>query len=85
MLPLMVAATLSGFFVACGISGLRFEVITVSLAIGSGVLVHRCVDVPVRAALRRLPDRMMVLFAPERVTKTRLISLTSARVSERDR
>jgi len=84
MLPFMAAATLSAPFVAWGISGFRFEVIAALFAIGSGVLVHRCIDVPARAALRRLPDRMMVFFAAERVTETRLISLTSARVSERD-
>lgn len=84
MLPFMAVATLSGSFVAYGISGFRFEIAAALLAIGSGVLVHRCVEVPVRAALRRLPDRMMVPFVAERVTKTGLISLTSVGVSERD-
>jgi peptidoglycan/LPS O-acetylase OafA/YrhL len=57
MLPFMVAATLSGYLAAFGFSGFRFEMIAVLFAIGGGVLVHRCVDEPVRAALRRLPDR----------------------------
>jgi peptidoglycan/LPS O-acetylase OafA/YrhL len=60
MLPLLVATSLSGILVAHGISGLRFEVAEVLFALGCGVLVHRCVDLPARAALRRLPDRAMV-------------------------
>jgi peptidoglycan/LPS O-acetylase OafA/YrhL len=58
-LPFMVAVSLSGALVAYGFGGVLFEAITAFFAIGCGVIVHRCVDVPARAALRRLPDRMM--------------------------
>jgi peptidoglycan/LPS O-acetylase OafA/YrhL len=34
-------------------------------AVVSGALVHRCVDVPVRAALRRLPDRATAFIAAD--------------------
>jgi peptidoglycan/LPS O-acetylase OafA/YrhL len=60
-------------------------VVAALFAFGSCVLVHRCVDVPARAALRRLPDRIMVFAASERVARMRLIPLTSAGVAERDR
>ena len=60
MLPFLVAVSLSGTLVAHGISGLRFEVAAALFALGCGVLVHRCVDVPARRALRRLPDRMIL-------------------------
>jgi peptidoglycan/LPS O-acetylase OafA/YrhL len=54
-LPFIIALSLSGTLAAHGISGFRFEVIAALFAFGSCVLVHRCVDVPARAALRRLP------------------------------
>lgn len=85
MLPFMVAISISGTLTAHGISGSRFEVVAALFAFGSCVLVHRCVDVPARAALRRLPDRIMVFAASERVARMRLIPLTSAGVAERDR
>jgi peptidoglycan/LPS O-acetylase OafA/YrhL len=85
ILPLTVAVNLSGMFVASGLGGFRFEVIAALFAFGSCVLVHRCVDVPVRAALRRLPDRMMVFAAADRGAKMRFISLTSAGMPEQDR
>jgi peptidoglycan/LPS O-acetylase OafA/YrhL len=59
MLPFLVAVSLSGTLVAHGIGGFRFEMAAALFALGCGVLVHRCVDVPARAALRQLPDRMM--------------------------
>ena len=74
ILPFMVAVSLSGVLTAYGISGSRFEIIAVLFAFGSGVLVHRCVDVPARAALRRVPDWMMVLALNYWRTKMRLIS-----------
>jgi hypothetical protein len=81
----MVAVGLSGMFVSSGLGGSRFQVIATLFAIVSGVLVHRCIDVPVRAALRRLPDRMMVFAAADRAAKMRFISLTSAGMPEQDR
>lgn len=66
ILPLIVAVNISPMLVARGLGGSRFEVIASLLAIGSAVLVHRCIDVPARAALHRLPDRMMVFAANRR-------------------
>jgi peptidoglycan/LPS O-acetylase OafA/YrhL len=63
ILPFVVAVSLSGALVAHGIRGFRFEVIAALFAFGSCMLVHRCVDVPARAALRRLPDRIMIFLA----------------------
>jgi peptidoglycan/LPS O-acetylase OafA/YrhL len=84
-LPLMVAVSLSGTLVAHGFGGFRFEAIAALFAIGSGAMVHRCIDVPARAALRRLPDRIMAFAVGDRGPKIRLISLASAGVRERDR
>ena len=85
ILPFMVAVSLSGTLAPYGISGSRFEVIAVLFTFGSCVLVHRCVDVPARAALRRLPDRMMVFAAADRAAKMHFISLISAGLPEQDR
>jgi peptidoglycan/LPS O-acetylase OafA/YrhL len=85
ILPFMVVVSFSGTLAAYGISGSRFEIIAALFAFGSGVLVHRCVDVPARSALRRLPDRMMALFAAYRPAKMRFTSLTSAGATEQDR
>jgi peptidoglycan/LPS O-acetylase OafA/YrhL len=85
ILPFMVVVSVSGMLAAYGISGSRFEIIAALFAFGSGVLVHRCVDVPARAALRRLPDRMIALFAAKGAMKMRLISLISEGLLERDR
>jgi peptidoglycan/LPS O-acetylase OafA/YrhL len=84
-LPFMVAVSLSGALVAYGFGGVRFEAITALFAIGSGVIVHRCVDVPARAALRRLPDRMMAFAVADRAPRIRPILLASAGVPEQDR
>jgi peptidoglycan/LPS O-acetylase OafA/YrhL len=65
MLPFLVAVSLAGTLVAHGVIGFRFEVVAALFALGCGVLVHRCVDLPARGALRRLPDRM-ILFGPYR-------------------
>jgi peptidoglycan/LPS O-acetylase OafA/YrhL len=84
-LPFIVAVSLSGELVAHGISGFRFEVIAALFAFGSCVLVHRCVDVPIRAALRRLSDRMMVFAAADRVAKMRSKPPASTAASEQNR
>jgi peptidoglycan/LPS O-acetylase OafA/YrhL len=76
ILPFMVAVSLSETFVAVGLGGFRFQVIATLFAIGGGLLVHRRVDVPARAALRRVPDLMMVFAAADRVPKMRFTSLT---------
>ncbi len=83
--PLLVAVSLSGALVAHGFGGFRFEAIAALFAIGSGAMVHRYVDVPARAALRRLPDRIMAFAAGDRAPKVRLISQAPVRVPERDR
>jgi peptidoglycan/LPS O-acetylase OafA/YrhL len=84
-LPLMAAVSLSGALVAHGFGGLRFEVITALFALGSGAMVHRCVDVPARAALRRLPDRIMAFALGDRAPEIHLISRASVAVPERNR
>ncbi len=84
-LPFIVAVSVSGTLATCGISGSRFEVIAALFTFGSCVLVHRCVDVPARAALRRLPYRMTVLAAGNRAPNIRPILLASAAVPEQDR
>jgi peptidoglycan/LPS O-acetylase OafA/YrhL len=84
-LPLMVAVGLSGTLVAHGLGGVWFAIIAASLALGSGVLVHRCVDVPARAALRRLPDRVITFAAGYRRAGTRSAPLVPVAVRERDR
>jgi peptidoglycan/LPS O-acetylase OafA/YrhL len=85
MLPFMAVASLSGLLVAVGFGGFRFEVIAVSFAISSGILVHRCVDVPIRGALRRLPHRIIGFAAVGQEAKIRFTSLTSDGLPERDR
>ena len=84
-LPFIVAVSLAGTLANHGISGFRFEVIAASFTFGCCVLVHRCVDVPARAALRRLPYRMTALAVCDRVPKIRPILLASAAVPEQDR
>jgi len=84
-LPFTVAVSLAGTLAQHGISGLRFELIATLFAFGGGVLVHRCIDVPARAMLRRLPDWMMTFASGERGAKLNLMSLMSAGVPERDR
>jgi peptidoglycan/LPS O-acetylase OafA/YrhL len=84
VLPLIVAVNLSGMFLAAGLGGSRFEIIVALFAFGSCVLVHRCVDVPVRAVLRRLPDRVMVFATAHRMAKMRSIVLASAGVPQQD-
>ncbi len=83
--PFMVAVSLSGVFVAHGFGGSRFQVIATLFAIGGGALVHRRVDVPVRAALRRLPDRVMVFTGADRAAKIGPTPLASAALPEQDR
>lgn len=41
------------WLVAQGLDGARFAAIAVLFVVASGALVHRCIDVPLRAALRR--------------------------------
>jgi peptidoglycan/LPS O-acetylase OafA/YrhL len=68
--PLMVMVGHSKTLVALGLGGVRFEVIGVLLALGSGVLVHRRVDLPARAALRRLPARLAAVAAARRNSRS---------------
>src|SRR5262249_19750987 len=58
LLPFLLMTSISGMLVVHGLGGSIFEAIFVLLAIGSGILVHRCIDVPARAWLRRLPNRL---------------------------
>ena len=84
-LPFIVAVSLSGTLAAHGISGSRFEVIAALSTFGSCVLVHRCVDVPARTALRRLPYRMAALAVGDRSLNILPILLALAGVPEQDR
>jgi peptidoglycan/LPS O-acetylase OafA/YrhL len=84
-LPFIVAVSLAGTLAAHGISGSRFEVIAALFTFGSCVLVHRCVDVPARAALRRLPYRMAALAVGDHALNIRPILLALAGVPEQDR
>jgi peptidoglycan/LPS O-acetylase OafA/YrhL len=69
-IPLMVIVGHSGRLVALGLGGVRFEAIGVLLALGSGVLVHRRVDLPARAALRRLPARLAAIATARRNSRS---------------
>jgi peptidoglycan/LPS O-acetylase OafA/YrhL len=84
ILPFMVAVSLSGMLVAHGFGGSRFQVIATLFAIGGGLLVHRRVDTPIRAALRRLPDRLLVFAPASRAAETGTIPPTSAAMPEQD-
>jgi peptidoglycan/LPS O-acetylase OafA/YrhL len=84
ILPFTVAVSLAGMFVAHGLGGSRFQVIATLFAIGGGLLVHRRVDTPIRAALRRLPDRLFVFTPLGRAAKTGAIPPASAAMPERD-
>lgn len=59
--PFMLAVRIAPALAAHGLTGVRFEALAVSLALAGAVLVHRCIDVPARAALRRLPDRLAII------------------------
>jgi peptidoglycan/LPS O-acetylase OafA/YrhL len=67
--PLMFAVRIAGPLTAHGLGGWRFGAIAALLAIGSAGLVHRCIDAPARAALRRLPDRLAASIAVRRVAE----------------
>lgn len=86
-LPLMLAVAFSGALIAHGLGGAWFTAFASLLAIGGGVLVHRCVDVPARAWLRRLPDRLATFGTVVRGVETRPALLVSAAIPapERDR
>jgi peptidoglycan/LPS O-acetylase OafA/YrhL len=84
-LPFIVAVSLSGTLAAHGITGSRFEVIAALFTFGCCVLVHRCVDVPGRAAIRRLPARLMGFAASHGVARMRAMTLTPAAVRQQDR
>ncbi len=84
ILPFTVAVSLAGMFVAHGLGGARFQVIATLFAIGGGLLVHRRVDTPIRAALRRLPDRLVVFTAAGRAAATGATPPASAAMPEQD-
>jgi peptidoglycan/LPS O-acetylase OafA/YrhL len=69
MVPFMLLATFSGLLVAHGVRGVWFEWLCATLALGSAVLVHRRIDVPARAVLRRLPDRIGARAAARRAAR----------------
>jgi len=83
-LPFMLAVGLAGVLVRHGLGGVWFTVLVALLALGSGVLVHRCVDLPIRAALRRVPDLATAIAAAYRNAATRPTPLVPIEVPERD-
>lgn len=82
ILPLMLMLAFTKVLVAHGLGGSIFESIAVLLALYSGALVHRCIDVPVRAALRRLPDRVAAFAAARRNAAGRPMPLLPAAMPE---
>jgi peptidoglycan/LPS O-acetylase OafA/YrhL len=83
--PFMFAIALAPILVAHGLGGSIFLAIAVLFAFGGGVLVHRCVDLPVRAALRRLPDRVKAFAAVDQVAQIGPVPLRPAAPSYRHR
>ena len=65
----ILLASLADPLVAYGYSRAWFALLSAPVVLGGGVLVHRCVDVPARAMLRRLPDRAMAFAAAYRGVK----------------
>jgi peptidoglycan/LPS O-acetylase OafA/YrhL len=59
----ILLASLSDALVRHGFSRAWLALHFTRVTLGGGVLVHRCVDVPARAVLRRLPDRAMSFAA----------------------
>ncbi len=70
MVVFMLVVRFAGLLVALGVRGVWFEAVAALSAIGGGVLVHRCIDVPARAALRGLPDRLAGVVAARRAAPT---------------
>ena len=68
MTAFAIPVTFAGVLVASGWGGYRFQAITILTAIGCGALVHRCIDVPMRVALRGLLNRVIgsATFRPRR-------------------
>jgi peptidoglycan/LPS O-acetylase OafA/YrhL len=67
-----------------GLSGVWLASLAVPLALASGAIVHRCVDEPVRAMLRGLPDRVMALAAASRGARPGTVALMPVRVPTAD-
>jgi peptidoglycan/LPS O-acetylase OafA/YrhL len=74
MVPLTLMISLSDIFVAVGIRGTLYEITAFCLVLGFGAIVHRRVDVPARAALRRLPVRWAAIAAPRKKARPAVIS-----------
>ncbi|HEX5455233.1 MAG TPA: acyltransferase [Stellaceae bacterium] len=55
IVPEVLAVRVSGVFVRHGLGGMWFESFAILLVLASGILVHRCVDVPIRHILRAIP------------------------------
>lgn len=62
----MLVVRFAPVLVALGVRGVWFEALAAVAAVSGGVLVHRRVDVPARAALRRLPERLAARAAARR-------------------
>jgi len=67
LLPLALAVGVAKVVTEPGLGPAWFQVLAVSLAVAGGALVHRCVDVPVRSALRALPGRLTALWSAKKL------------------
>ncbi len=69
-IPLVLAVLLSGWLAMHGYGGAWLSPVAILLTLGCGALVHRYVDVPARAGLRLLPDRVTAFAAGSRSAST---------------
>jgi peptidoglycan/LPS O-acetylase OafA/YrhL len=67
-----------------GLGGVCLAAFAVPPVLASGAIVHRCVDVPARAMLRGLPDRVMALAAAYRGASPGAVALMPSRVPTAD-
>jgi peptidoglycan/LPS O-acetylase OafA/YrhL len=81
---LILLVNIAHVLVSHGLGGAWFALLSVLVALASGVLVHRCVDKPARAMLRRLPDRVMALAAAYQRARPGTIALVPVRVPKTD-
>ena len=84
MTAFAIPVTFAGVLVASGWGGYRFQAITILTAIGCGALVHRCIDVPMRVALRGLFNRVVGLAAFRRRRRAAALPTAPPAVSARD-
>lgn len=67
LLPLALAVALAGVVAEWRLGSALFQALAILLALASGTLVHRCIDVPVRSALRAFPERLTARWTAKNV------------------